>query len=40
MDDKCGFKPSDWKHIYDYLISTKYKPNKKWSTKYIEKYHK
>jgi len=29
MDDKCGFKPGDWKHIYDYLVNSKYKPVKK-----------
>ena len=41
FDDKSGFNPySDFKPIYNYLKNTKYKPNPKWSMKYVEKYHK
>jgi len=40
IDDKSGFSPEkDWKFLYDYFLSTNYKPNTKWSTKTDESYH-
>lgn len=41
FDDKTGFNPeTDWEPIYCYLKETKYRPNKNWSMKYKENYHK
>jgi len=41
LDDKAGFDPEiDWELIYNYLSTTKYKPNPKWKMKYKEIYHK
>ena len=41
LDDKCGFNPeTDWEPLYRYFLETKYKPNKNWSMKYKEIYHK
>ena len=40
FDDKSGFNPDrDWKFLYDYFSSTKFRPNKEWNMKYKEKYH-
>lgn len=40
-EDKAGFDPlKDWYYIYKYFIKSKYKPNKDWSFKSNEKYHK
>lgn len=40
FEDKAGFSPFlDWKPIYKYFKSTKYRPNPKWSMKYKEEYH-
>ena len=41
FDDKAGFDPyRDWKFLYDYFMSSNYLPDKKWSMKYKEPYHK
>ena len=41
IDDKAGFKPEVvWRYLYKYFKETKYRPNKEWSMKYNEKYHK
>jgi len=41
LDDKSGFSPkTDWKYLYDYFRTTKYRPNKEWLMKYKEEYHK
>jgi len=41
FEDKCGFSPlNDWKPIYNYLKKTKYRPDKNWSFKTKETYHK
>lgn len=41
LEDKSGFLPfKDWKQIFKYFKKTKYKPNKNWSLKNKESYHK
>ena len=41
IEDKSGFEPLiDWKFLYDYFSSTKYRPDPKWNMKYKETYHK
>lgn len=41
MEDKSGFNPyRDWKFLYDYFSTTKYRPDNTWSMKYKETYHK
>lgn len=40
FDDKAGFDPeTDWKAIYEYLMSTEYRPNPSWTFKTDESYH-
>lgn len=41
FDDKSGFNPErDWKFIYEYFSTTKYRPDPTWCMKYKENYHK
>lgn len=41
FEDKAGFNPErDWKFLYEYFTTTKYRPNSNWSMKYKEDYHK
>lgn len=41
IDDKCGFDPiTDWKPIYEYFLSSDYKPDPSWNFKTTEIYHK
>ena len=41
LEDKAGFDPYlDWEPILHYLQTTKYRPDPKWSNKYVETYHK
>lgn len=41
MEDKAGFNPErDWKFLYEYFLTTKYRPDNTWSMKYKETYHK
>jgi hypothetical protein len=40
FDDKSGFDPHrDWKFLYEYFSTTKYRPEKSWNMKYKETYH-
>lgn len=40
FEDKAGFNPEqDWEPIYNYLQTTLYRPDPKWSRKYQENYH-
>jgi len=39
-EDKSGFRPLiDWKPIYEYFLSCKYKPDPNWNFKTNEDYH-
>ena len=41
LEDKAGFNPGIvWEYLYNYFKNTEYRPNKEWSMKYNEKYHK
>lgn len=41
IDDKAGFNAeTDWQPIYEYFLSTNYKPNTSWKFKTNETYHK
>ena len=41
LEDKASFNPlNDWEYLYNHFKNTKYRPNKEWSMKYNEKYHK
>jgi len=41
LEDKAGFNPLIvWEYLYKYFKNTEYRPNKEWSMKYNEKYHK
>ena len=41
IEDKAGFNPSrDWKFLYEYFSTTKFRPNKEWNMKFKETYHK
>lgn len=41
FDDKSGFNPErDWKFLYEYFSTTKYRPEPTWDMKYKEEYHK
>ena len=40
FEDKSGFSSfEDWRYIYKYLKTTKYRPNSSWSKKNQETYH-
>lgn len=41
FEDKAGFNPTrDWKFLYQYFSTTQFRPNKEWSMKFKESYHK
>lgn len=41
LEDKAGFNPlRDWKFLYEYFLTTQFVPNKEWSMKFKESYHK
>jgi len=40
FDDKSSFSGKDWKFLYEYFSTTPYRPQRNWSMKYKEDYHK
>jgi len=41
IEDKAGFNPDrDWKFLYEYFSTTKFRPNKEWNMKFKGSYHK
>ena len=40
-EDKAGFRPLiDWEPIYNYFLNSSYRPDRSWSFKSVESYHK